>query len=173
MRADDGAVLAGRLWFPEEGPGPWPVLLMRQPYGRAIASTVTYAHPSWYADRGFVVVVQDVRGCGDSEGQFRGFDQEAVDGAAAVRWARRLPLGNGLVGSYGFSYQGLSQLLIAAAEEPAPAGLDDPLPDCLAPAMAGLDERLHWASTGGGPLVEPGLGLGPAVGRRRLPPPRR
>ncbi|MCX5951750.1 MAG: CocE/NonD family hydrolase, partial [Cyanobacteria bacterium] len=77
MRADDGTVLAGRLWFPEQGPGPWPVLLMRQPYGRAIASTVTYAHPSWYADRGFLVVVQDVRGCGGSEGQFGGFRQEA------------------------------------------------------------------------------------------------
>jgi predicted acyl esterase len=171
MRADDGALLAGRLWFPEEGPGPWPVLLMRQPYGRAIASTVTYAHPSWYADRGFVVVVQDVRGCGDSEGQFRGFGQEAVDGAAAVRWARRLPLGNGLVGSYGFSYQGLSQLLIAAADEPAPAGLDDPLPDCLAPAMAGLDERLHWASTGGAHWWSLGLAwalqLAAAACRRR------
>jgi predicted acyl esterase len=171
MRADDGVLLAGRLWCPEEGPGPWPVLLMRQPYGRAIASTVTYAHPSWYADRGFVVVVQDVRGCGDSEGQFRGFGQESVDGAAAVRWARRLPLGNGLVGSYGFSYQGLSQLLIAAAEEPAPAGLDDPLPDCLAPAMAGLDERLHWASTGGGHWWSLGLAwalqLAAAACRRR------
>ncbi len=171
MRADDGVLLAGRLWFPEEGPGPWPVLLMRQPYGRAIASTVTYAHPSWYADRGFVVVVQDVRGCGDSEGQFRGFGQEAADGAAAVRWARRLPLGNGLVGSYGFSYQGLSQLLIAAAKDPAPAGLDDPLPDCLAPAMAGLDERLHWASTGGAHWWSLGLAwalqLAAAACRRR------
>ena len=171
MRADDGALLAGRLWFPEEGPGPWPVLLMRQPYGRAIASTVTYAHPGWYADRGFVVVVQDVRGCGDSEGQFRGFGQEAADGAAAVRWARRLPLGNGRVGTYGFSYQGLSQLLIATGEEPAPAGLDDPLPDCLAPAMAGLDERLHWASTGGAHWWSLGLAwalqLAAAACRRR------
>lgn len=171
MRADDGALLAGRLWFPAEGPGPWPVLLMRQPYGRAIASTVTYAHPGWYADRGFVVVVQDVRGCGDSEGQFRGFDQEAADGAAAVRWARRLPLGNGRVGTYGFSYQGLSQLLISAGEEPVPDGLDDPLPDCLAPAMAGLDERLHWASTGGAHWWSLGLAwalqLAAAACRRR------
>ncbi|MEY3962940.1 MAG: hypothetical protein RLZZ106_195, partial [Cyanobacteriota bacterium] len=39
---------------------------MRQPYGRAIASTVTYAHPQWYAQHGFAVVVQDVRGRGDS-----------------------------------------------------------------------------------------------------------
>jgi putative CocE/NonD family hydrolase len=171
MRADDGTVLAGRLWFPEQGPGPWPVLLMRQPYGRAIASTVTYAHPSWYADRGFLVVVQDVRGCGDSEGQFGGFRQEAVDGAAAVRWARRLPQGNGRVGSYGFSYQGLTQLVMAAGGDPSPTGLDDPLPDCLAPAMAGLDERLHWASADGAHWWSLGLAwalqLAAAACRRR------
>ena len=41
--------------------GDFPVLLMRQPYGRAIASTVVYAHPSWYAAHGYIVVIQDVR----------------------------------------------------------------------------------------------------------------
>ena len=80
MTCSDGTRLASRLWRPG-GPGRWPVLLMRQPYGRAIASTITYAHPSWYAAQGFVVVVQDVRGQGDSEGHFGGFDQEAADGA--------------------------------------------------------------------------------------------
>ena len=30
-------------------PGPQPTLLMRQPYGRDIASTVVYAHPLWFA----------------------------------------------------------------------------------------------------------------------------
>ena len=43
---------------------------MRQPYGRHIASTVTYAHPAWWAQQGFLVVVQDVRGQGDSTGVF-------------------------------------------------------------------------------------------------------
>ena len=171
MRADDGTLLAGRLWSPEQGEGPWPVLLMRQPYGRAIASTVTYAHPSWYADRGFLVLVQDVRGCGDSEGEFSGFGQEAADGAAAVRWARRLPRANGRVGTYGFSYQGLSQLLITSSADPCPSWLDDPLPDCLAPAMAGLDERLHWASEGGAHWWSLGLAwalqLAAAACRRR------
>ena len=163
MPCRDGVRLATRLWRPDpagpHGAGPWPVLLMRQPYGRAIASTVTYAHPAWYAARGFLVAVQDVRGRGDSEGEFRGFAGEAADGATAVRWARNLEGANGRVGTYGFSYQGLTQLLNAGREErslegepSAGAGLerrDDPLPDCLAPAMAGLDERLHWASEGG------------------------
>lgn len=119
---------------------------MRQPYGRAIASTVTYAHPRWYAERGFLAVIQDVRGRGDSEGSFGGFAQEAADGAAAVRWLRQRPECNGRIGCYGFSYQGLSQVLIAGDGAPAEPGA---LPDALAPAMCGLDERLHWASEGG------------------------
>ena len=113
---------------------------MRQPYGRAIASTVTYAHPRWYAEAGFAVLVQDVRGRGDSGGDFGGFAQEASDATDTLRWIRKQPWCTGKVGTYGFSYQGLSQLLYSDAEH---------LPDALAPAMCGLDERLHWASDGG------------------------
>ena len=150
MPCADGVRLASRLWSPP-GPGPWPVLLMRQPYGSALASTVTYAHPHWYARQGFLVVVQDVRGRGDSEGSFGGFAQEARDGAEAVRWARALPDSNGRLGTYGFSYQGLTQLLNSGN---GPADL----PDCLAPAMCGLDERLDWACEGGAHWWALGLG---------------
>jgi len=155
MPCPDGIRLATRLLRPE-GKGPWPVLLMRQPYGRALASTITYAHPSWYARHGFLVAVQDVRGRGDSEGSFGGFRQEVADGAVAVRWARRLEGSDGRVGTYGFSYQGLSQLLPGCDGEGDP----DPatLPDCLAPAMCGLDERRHWASEGGAHWWALGLG---------------
>ena len=139
IEAADGVELCCRIWTPQ-GKGPWPVLLMRQPYGRAIASTVTYAHPQWYASHGYAVVVQDVRGRGSSQGHFLGFRQEAADATATMAWIRAQSWCNGRVGSYGFSYQGLSQLLL----------LDDSqLPDALAPAMAGLDERQHWASSGG------------------------
>ena len=137
---------------------------MRQPYGRAIASTVTYAHPSWYAAHGFLVVVQDVRGRGDSEGDFNGFSQEAPDSADAVRWVRQLGACNGRVGTYGFSYQGLSQLL---NDSGTPASSADGLPDCLAPAMAGLDERLHWASEGGAHWWSLGLGWGLQLAAQR------
>ncbi|MDM7953272.1 MAG: CocE/NonD family hydrolase [Cyanobium sp. CZS 25K] len=157
----DGLRLVSRLWHPE-GPGPWPVLVMRQPYGRAIASTVTYAHPSWYASHGFLVVVQDVRGRGLSDGRFDGFTQEAADGAATIRWARALEGSNGRVGTYGFSYQGLTQLLNDGGGSTGNISKDTTdeaaLPDCLAPAMCGLDERLHWASEGGAHWWALGLG---------------
>lgn len=166
MAAADGVPLATRLWRPPQGEGPWPALLMRQPYGRRIASSVVYAHPHWYAAHGFLVVVQDVRGRGDSGGHFAGFAQEGSDGRCAVRWLRAHPACNGRVGTYGFSYQGLSQLLIGVGEPQ-----DDELPDALAPAMAGLDERRHWAAEGGAhwwaPLVGWGLQLAAEGCRRR------
>ena len=62
------------------GTAGWPTLLMRQPYGRDIASTVVYRHPAWFARHGYHVIIQDVRGRGDSEGEFYPFRFEAEDG---------------------------------------------------------------------------------------------
>jgi len=56
MKTRDGVRLDADVYRPD-GSGPYPILLMRQPYGRAIASTVTYAHPSWNARHGYIVVV--------------------------------------------------------------------------------------------------------------------
>ncbi|MGC6482832.1 MAG: CocE/NonD family hydrolase [Synechococcus sp.] len=147
----DGVKLATRIWTPQGGDGPWPALLMRQPYGRSIASTVTYAHPRWWATQGFLVVVQDVRGQGDSEGKFRGFSQEAADTSATMTWIRQQPDCNGRIGLYGFSYQGFTQVMAEPGTTP---------PDCLAPAMTGLDERDHWSCEGGAHWWHLGLGWG-------------
>jgi len=139
---------------------------MRQPYGRAIASTPTYAHPSWYAAQGYLVAVQDVRGSGDSGGSFGGFAQEARDTAETVLWARGLPGSNGRLGTYGFSYQGLTQLLNRDPEQRPQA-----LPDALAPAMCGLAEAEHWSCSGGAHwwalLLSWGLQLAALQCRRR------
>ena len=61
---------------------------MRQPYGAHIASTVVYAHPSWYAQQGYLVLVLDVRGRGNSGGEFSGFATEAPDGDDALAWLK-------------------------------------------------------------------------------------
>ena len=150
----DGVLLRGELWQPA-GRGRWPGLLMRQPYGHRLASTVVYAHPSWYAQQGYLVFVQDVRGCGESEGEFQGFSQEISDGSSSLLALRSHPLCNGRVGSYGFSYQGLTQLL----GNPA---------DAMAPAMTGWNQRLHLASEGGCPFLCKQFGLGPPVSSRTM-----
>ncbi len=150
LKLRDGTLLKSRIWLPH-GKGPWPVLLMRQPYTREIASTVTYAHPSWWASNGYLVVIQDVRGQGGSEGKFSGFSQEASDTSQTHEWVRSLPECNGLLGTYGFSYQGLTQLI---AEEGTPP------PDCMIPAMTGLSENEHWSCEGGAFWWQLGVGWG-------------
>ncbi len=133
-------------------PGPHPTLLMRQPYGRDIASTVVYAHPVWFARHGYNVVIQDVRGRGDSGGDFYPFRHEARDGAETLAFLRTRPECNGRLGMYGFSYQGLTQLL-AAAEQPE--GLA-----CIAPAMAACDLYRGWFYRGGALRLASSLGWG-------------
>jgi len=145
----DGCRLDADVYYPE-GDGPFPVLLMRQPYGRTIASTVVYGHPRWYASQGYIVVIQDVRGRGTSAGQFHLFAYEAADGAETVQWAAQLPRSNGRVGMYGFSYQGMTQLYAAAARPPALKA--------LAPAMVGCDLYGDWAYENGALMLQVGLG---------------
>jgi putative CocE/NonD family hydrolase len=139
MQTRDGVRLDADVYLPTLiAPGQtFPVLLMRQPYGRSIASTVVYAHPSWYAAQGYIVVIQDLRGRGTSEGVFSLFESEIEDGYDAVMWAANLPHSNGLVGMYGFSYQGMTQLY-AAAQRPEPLRT-------ICPAMLAYDLREDWA----------------------------
>ncbi len=145
----DGTVLRADVYRPEPD-GTYPVLLMRLPYGRAIASTVTYRHPAWYARRGYIVVIQDVRGCGASAGTFYPFRHEEADGYDTVRWcAQDLPGSNGTVGMYGFSYQGVTQLQAAIAQPP---GLVT-----ICPAMASADLTEGWLHWGGAFCWEFGL----------------
>ncbi|MBM0743726.1 CocE/NonD family hydrolase [Phormidium sp. CLA17] len=130
--------------------GEFPVLLMRQPYGRAIASTVVYAHPSWYAAQGYIVVIQDVRGRGTSEGEFKLFAHEIEDGYDSVQWAANLTGSTGAVGMYGFSYQGMTQLYAAAAKPPALR--------TLCPAMLAHDLYCDWAYENGAFCLQSNMG---------------
>jgi uncharacterized protein len=135
-RMRDGVELVSDHYSPAGDSGPRPTLLMRQPYGRDIASTVVYAHPVWFARHGYNVVIQDVRGRGDSEGDFYPFRNEGQDGADTIAWLRARPECNGRIGMYGFSYQGATQLL-AAAEQPD--GLA-----CISPGMTACDLYHGW-----------------------------
>ncbi len=150
-RMRDGVELVSDHYYPPES-GPKPTLLMRQPYGRDIASTVVYAHPVWFARHGYNVVIQDVRGRGDSEGDFYPFRHEGADGADTIAWLRTRPESNGRIGMYGFSYQGMTQLL-AAAEQPE--GLQ-----CISPGMTAGDLYHGWFYHGGALRLASTLGWG-------------
>ncbi len=154
----DGTKLHSKHWMPH-GNGPWPALLMRQPYGKELGSTVTYAHPSWWASQGYLVIIQDVRGQGSSEGEFKGFEQESSDTTHTHKWVRSLPECNGLLGTFGFSYQGFTQLIGEPGSSP---------PDCLAPAMTGINEGNHWSSEGGAFWWHIGISWGLQLAAQKL-----
>lgn len=115
MQTRDGVRLDADIYRPVSD-DKFPVLLMRQPYGKAIASTVVYAHPRWYAAQGYIVVIQDVRGRGTSEGEFTLFEHEIEDGYDTLIWASEISGSTGEIGMYGFSYQGMTQLYAAASK---------------------------------------------------------
>lgn len=162
MHTRDGVRLDADVYRPAGG-GHFPVLLMCQPYGRKIASTVVYAHPSWYAAHGYVVAIQDVRGAGTSEGTFKLFENERTDGADALAWAASLEGGNGRIGMYGFSYQAATQLLGLAG------ALDNggTRPAALCPAMMGWDVHSDWAYEGSAFCLSGGMGWALQVGAER------
>lgn len=136
----DGCVLSADVYYPLTD-APAPALLMRLPYGKELAETNVYGHPSWFAARGYLVVVQDVRGRGASQGAFEPFLYEADDGYDTVEWVASLPECSGKVAMYGFSYVGATQLL-AASKRP-------PHLTCIVPAHTGIDYFENWTYRAG------------------------
>jgi putative CocE/NonD family hydrolase len=111
----DGVVLRADVLHPKSA-GPFPVLVYRTPYGKenALKDYTTFAHA---VERGYAVVVQDVRGRYDSAGEFLPYQQEDHDGYDTIEWAAKQPWSNGSVGTFGLSYPGAVQWL-AAVENP-------------------------------------------------------
>lgn len=112
----DGTLLRANVFRPAEG-GPFPVLVMRTPYGKA-------ANPNRrLIDAGFIVVTQDARGRFASDGQFESFNRfethDAVDGFDTVEWAAQLPDSSGKVGLFGTSYPALLAWRAAGQNPPS------------------------------------------------------
>jgi putative CocE/NonD family hydrolase len=117
----DGVVLRANVYRPDDGGvGRYPVLLTRLPYGKDFPLGSSLLNPAHAARRGYIVVVQDVRGTFTSEGDFVPMRNEATDGADTIAWAASLPSADGSVGMFGGSYMGFTQW--AAARE-APSAL--------------------------------------------------
>ena len=111
----DGVVLRADVRLPS-GKGPFPVLVYRTPYGEKNAQReyTTFQHA---VERGYAVVVQDVRGRYGSDGVFAPYQNEGRDGYDTIEWAAKQPWSNGKVGTFGLSYPGAVQWL-AAVENP-------------------------------------------------------
>jgi putative CocE/NonD family hydrolase len=115
----DGTVLYADVWRPDTR-ARLPAVLTRTPYNKNLMfpTRAGYMNPQKMARAGYAVVIQDVRGTGDSEGRAFLWKQEVEDGYDAVEGAAAFPWCDGNVGMYGFSYFGYTQLAAAVARPP-------------------------------------------------------
>jgi predicted acyl esterase len=108
----DGVPLGTDVYRPE-GPGAYPVVLVRTPYNKAALAGVG-------ADgvkRGYAVVAQDTRGRFASAGENMPFEADGWDrywdGYDTVQWLRQQGWCNGKIGTWGGSAVGITQLFLA------------------------------------------------------------
>ena len=111
----DGATLSADIYRPA-GDARVPVILVRTPYDNGVATHVA-AGKRW-AGRGYAYVVQDVRGRGESDGEFYPLVTEGDDGVDTINWLAAQTWATGRVGMMGSSYLGWVQLY-AAVRKPA------------------------------------------------------
>lgn len=114
IRLRDGVSLVADVIRPD-AEGKFPAILVRTPYGRAAAG----AEGDWWAKRGYVYVVQDVRGRFDSEGEFEPMMREKKDGYDTLDWLAKQPWSDGKAGMIGGSYLGFVQWAAAVTKHPA------------------------------------------------------
>ncbi len=79
----DGIELSAEVYLPKE-PGQYPALLIRTPYLNNGESSLEFGR--YFARAGYAVVIQDVRGRGESDGEFDVYFQEDEDGYDTVEW---------------------------------------------------------------------------------------
>ena len=132
----DGVTLGADIYRPK-AEGKFPVLLERTPYDKRGALDFGLKA----AARGYVVIIQDVRGRFTSEGEWYTFKHESNDGYDTVEWAAALPYSDGKVGMFGGSYVGATQMLTAIAAPPHLAG--------IFPVVTASNYHENWTYQGG------------------------
>ena len=140
----DGVKLATDIYRParngEPIAGALPVLLHRTPYHKGEVEAAL-GNCRWFAERGYLSVTQDCRGCYASEGDVNFLFPEAEDGFDTLQWIDRQPWSNGRVGSWGTSWSGWTQTAMAAL---GPSNLVS-----MVPNMSGADAHECTVRHGG------------------------
>ncbi|MGE0555888.1 MAG: CocE/NonD family hydrolase, partial [Gemmatimonadales bacterium] len=113
----DGVRLSADLYFPADLTGRLPTVLIRTPYNKK-TFRLEGGVARWLAGHGYAVVVQDVRGKYESEGEFTTSANDRNDGYDTLTWIAAQPWTTGRIGTYGCSYQGEDQIQLAAMRHP-------------------------------------------------------
>jgi uncharacterized protein len=115
----DGIQLATDIYLPAQGgkarSGRFPALLMRTPYNKEVRAA---PFARYFAARGYVVVVQDVRARYKSQGHWRPWYDDGRDGYDTAAWIGRQSWSDGGIGAVGTSYEGGTQQTLAIADAP-------------------------------------------------------
>ena len=101
----DGVHLSATLYLPEPLVAARPAIFTLTPY---IAQTY-HDRGMYFAAQGYPFATIDVRGRGNSEGEFEPLVNEARDGFDIVEWLAHQPFCNGQVTMWGGSYSGFAQ----------------------------------------------------------------
>jgi hypothetical protein len=110
----DGIRLSTNIYRPDTA-GVFPSILIRTPYGNGSAGN---KDGHFFAQHGYVYIVQDVRGRYESEGQFYAMQSELKDGYDMQQWTGGQPWSNGKIGTAGGSYVGFTQWMPAPMQSP-------------------------------------------------------
>jgi len=104
----DKVELNATLYFPKTPDGSvpkTPVVFTLTPY----ISDSYHPRAAYFASHGYVYALVDVRGRGNSGGEFEPFAQEPHDGHDVVEWLAQRPFCDGKVAMWGGSYAGFDQ----------------------------------------------------------------
>ncbi len=117
----DGTELATDVYLPVKA-GRYPVIVERSPYAGPTdhgCFAAGFELPlSQFAEHGYAVVFQEVRGTSISGGLFNPFTQEINDEYDTIEWAAKQAWSTGRVGTTGVSYLGIDQWMGAIATPP-------------------------------------------------------
>ena len=101
----DGIKLNATLYRPQNQKDPLPCVFTLTPY----ISQSYHDRGMYFAGHGYVYLTVDVRGRGNSDGEFTPMLQEARDGHDVVEWLAQQKYCNGKVTMWGGSYAGYNQ----------------------------------------------------------------
>jgi uncharacterized protein len=113
----DGVELATDVYLPATTPAA--AVLVRLPYDKNSRYVFFERVARRFTDRGFAMVVQDVRGKFRSGGATEPFEHEVADGYDTIEWLTAQPWCDGAVGMFGDSYYGFTQWAAVASGHPA------------------------------------------------------
>jgi len=118
LKMPDGTELAASVYLPRVHDARLATVLIRLPYGRRTYPPSLNAAER-FARAGYAVVLEDLRGTGESQGRLLPYEHAIGDGSATLDWIVAQPWSNGRVGTWGCSALGETQYVLSRTHHPA------------------------------------------------------